>query len=305
MKPIIPPVDKKILLTELTKERFIRQANNGPNEIYIFNEAESPALMRETARLREITFRDAGGGTGQELDMDVYDTGKENFQQLIVWSPEDQAIVGGYRFIHCKYLPVDSDGHVKTPTSKLFAYSKKFVEDYIPYTIELGRSFVQPDYQPANNLRKGMYALDNLWDGLGALITVYPDARYFFGKVTMYQHFNKYARDLVLFFMKKYFPDPDKLVFPHEPLDLFHPEEEISQLFAGYSYDESYKILVQTVRKHGENVPPLVNAYMSLSSTMKSFGTAFNGPFGNVEETGILVTIDDIYSDKMERHILR
>jgi hypothetical protein len=304
MEPIIPPVDKDQLLSELTKERFVRQANNGPNEIYIFNEAQAPGLMRETARLREITFRDAGGGTGLGMDMDVYDNGADNFQQLIVWSREDQAIVGGYRFIHCKYLPIDDQGHVKTPTSKLFAYSKKFVNDYIPYTIELGRSFVQPDYQPSNNLRKGMYSLDNLWDGLGTLITKFPDARYFFGKVTMYQHYNQYARDLVLYFMKKFFPDPDCLVFPHEPLLLFHSEEQIAEVFEGQSYEDSYKILVQTVRKHGENVPPLVNAYMSLSSTMKSFGTAFNAPFGNVEETGILVTIADIFNEKKDRHIM-
>jgi hypothetical protein len=304
MEPIIPPVDRDQLLSELTKERFVRQSNNGPNEIYIFNEAQAPGLMRETARLREITFRDAGGGTGMDMDMDVYDTGADNFQQLIVWSPEDQAIVGGYRFIHCKNLPIDEHGHVKTPTSKLFAYSKKFVDDYIPYTIELGRSFVQPDYQPSNNLRKGMYSLDNLWDGLGTLITRFPDARYFFGKVTMYQHYNQFARDLVLYFMMKYFPDPDLLVYPHTPLLLFHPVEEIAGIFEGHSYEDSYKILVQTVRKHGENVPPLVNAYMSLSSTMKSFGTAFNAPFGNVEETGILVTIADIFNEKKDRHIM-
>ncbi|MDP3462831.1 MAG: GNAT family N-acetyltransferase [Bacteroidales bacterium] len=304
MEQVIPPVDKKLLLDELTPDRLMRKANNGANEIYVFTEAEAPNLMRETGRLREITFRDAGGGTGKSTDVDVYDMGNNNFKQLIVWSPEDQAIVGGYRFIHCKYLKIDADGHVKTPTSKLFAYSKQFVKEFIPQTIELGRSFVQPDYQPSNNLRKGMYALDNLWDGLGALITEYPDAHYFFGKVTMYGHYNTFARDLILYFMKTFFPDPDKLVYPHEPLSLFHDESIIAGIFKGENYDENYKILIQTVRKHGENVPPLVNAYMNLSSTMRSFGTAFNAPFGKVEETGILVTIKDIFKEKKERHLV-
>lgn len=303
MEPIIPPVPTELLLAELTPERFMRKANNGQNEIYIFSQADSPNLMTETGRLREITFRDAGGGTGKSIDVDVYDMGADNFLQLIVWNPEDQAIVGGYRFIHCKNLAIDAHGHVKTPTSKLFAYSKQFVDTYIPHTIELGRSFVQPDYQPSNNLRKGMYALDNLWDGLGTLIYYYPDVKYFFGKVTMYTHYNVYARDLILFFMQKYFPDPDRLVYPHVPVLLQTPADELNKVFTGSSYDENYKILIQSIRKKGENIPPLVNAYMNLSSTMRTFGTAFNAPFGNVEETGIIVTIDDIYSAKKDRHM--
>ena len=306
MKNIIDPIPAQQLLEELTLERFFRKTNNGHNEIYILNAFNAPHVMREIGRLREISFRDSGGGTGLDCDLDVFDLDPENhFEQLIVWNPIDQAIVGGYRFLMCDRLKPNSQGQVETPTSELFHYSERFVKDYLPYTIELGRSFVQPDYQPSKSLSKGIYSLDNLWDGLGSLIKLLPQARYFFGKVTMYPQLERGARDMILYFMKTHFADPDRLVYPHPELELpiTMKEEELRPIFTGNGYAENYRILVKRVRERGAAVPPLVNAYMSLSSTMRSFGTALNAPFGNVEETGILVTIKDILQEKAERHL--
>jgi len=303
METIIPPVDRELLVQELTADKLLRKTNNAGNEIYIIQADDAPHVMREIGRLRELTFRDAGGGTGKELDVDEYDLGPHGFKQMIVWDPEEKEIVGGYRFLHCKEVEIDENGEVKSPTARLFTYSKKFIDDYLDKTIELGRSFVQPMYQPTFDIRRGMYALDNLWDGLGALIIEHPDVKYLFGKVTMYPDFDPYARDLILFFMQKYFPDPDRLIYPKKPLQLTTSEKILESIFSGYNYKEDYKILVQKVRKLGENVPPLFNAYMNLSSTMKTFGTAVNDHFGNVEETGILVTIEDIYEGKKDRHV--
>ncbi len=303
MKEVIPPVPVEVILSELTIDKFIRKTNNGGNEIYIISDHDSPNTMQEIGRLREISFREGGGGTSESTDIDEYDRGENAFKQLIVWNPIDKAIVGGYRFIHCKQLETDQKGQVKTPTAKLFHYSEKFIREYIPYTIELGRSFVQPAYQPMKNLRRGIYSLDNLWDGLGALVISHPDVKYFFGKVTMYGHFNVYARDLILYFMNLYFPDPDRLVYPHTPLALKTDPAELRKLFYGNQYGEDYKVLNQEVRKRKENIPPLVSAYMSLSPSMRTFGTAFNESFGKVEETGIIVTIKDIYDSKKERHL--
>lgn len=303
MENVIPAIDREILLKELTEERLIRKTNAGNNLIYIVNHFNAPNVTREIGRLREITFRDAGGGTGLAIDLDYYDTCEDPFEQLIVWNPDDQEIVGGYRYLDCKFLKKGDDGAFHTPTFKLFKYSQKFVEEYLPYTIELGRSFVQPAYQPANNIRKGMYSLDNIWDGLGAIILLHPDARYYFGKITMYPDFNRQARDLILYFMKKYFADHDKLVYPIEPLKLETSEEELKNAFPHDVYDKDYKLLIQKVRALGETIPPLVNAYMNLSSTMKFFGTAINDDFGLVEESGIIVTIGDIYGMKIERHL--
>lgn len=305
MKTIIDPIPVEKILEELTEDRFIRKTNNGNNELYIVNATNAPNTLREIGRLREISFRDSGGGTGLDCDLDAFDLEPENrFEQLIVWNPVDQAIMGGYRFLLCDRVKPGNNGHINTPTGELFRYSDRFVQSYLPYTLELGRSFVQPDYQPSKSLSKGMYSLDNLWDGLGYLIKTMPQAKYFFGKVTMYPQLERESRDMILYFMESNFPDPDHLLepWPELRLPIMMEEERLKAIFTGKDYNENYRILVQKVREHGAAVPPLVNAYMNLSSTMRSFGTALNSPFGNVEETGILVTIGDIFQTKVERH---
>lgn len=302
MENIIPPVDKALLEKELTEEIFVREANNGPNLIYIFTHDQAPNLMQEVGRLREISFRDAGGGTGKPTDIDVFDTAETPFKQLIVWDPIDKEIVGGYRFIIGRDVALDENGYPKTPTAKIFTFSKEFIDSYWPLTFELGRSFVQPLYQPTVNLRKGMYSLDNLWDGLGAISVDNPEIKYYFGKITMYPSFDTYARDLILYFMNMYFKDKDKLVYPTEPLLLQTKEEELKSVFTASNYEENFKLLSQKVRSLKENIPPLVSAYMNVSGTMRFFGTSINRGFGDVEETAILITIPEMYKHKVERH---
>lgn len=301
MQNIIPKVSRSLLDKELTKDIFFTDTNNGGNELYVFCAEERPNLMREVARLREITFRDAGGGTGLEMDMDQHDSGEDGFDQLIVWNPTDKEIVGGYRFICGNKIEV-KNGIANSPTTELFKFSDKFIKDYLPKSIELGRSFVQPNYQPTYNLRKGMYSLDNLWDGLGGLSVEHPEIKYLYGKMTMYTNFDLYARDVLLYFLRNFFPDPKELVRPHVPLIAKYPDEELEKIFTGSTYEENYKILVRTIRHHKENIPPLFNAYMNLSSSMMIFGTSINNHFGGVEETGMLITIDDIYEKKKHRY---
>jgi hypothetical protein len=304
IEDLILPIDKALLVSELTPQKFVKNTNNANNEIYIFTHHDSPNLMLEIGRLRELTFRDAGGGTGRSMDIDEFDTMDSPFKQLIVWNPRDQEIVGGYRFLHLRYLKFDDHGHPMTPTAEIFKFSRKFIDEFQDKTIELGRSFVQPEYQPMYNLRKGMYSLDNIWDGLGAIISGNPDVEYFFGKFTMYTTFNQYARDLLLYFLNHYFPDSDKLVYPINPLGYHHDTADLAANFTGATYDENYKILNQLIRARKENIPALVNAYMNLSSTMRTFGTCINPFFGDVEETGIMICIPDIYDHKKERHLV-
>lgn len=303
MNAIIPRIDRKVIEAELTADKFIRPSNNGNNEIYIVTSNDSPNIMREIGRVRELTFRYAGGGTGQPVDIDDFDLGPDCYKQLIVWNPVEKDIVGGYRFIKCKDAARDSAGKLILATTELFRFSEKFIDEYAPYTIELGRSFVQPKYQPSVDNRKGLFSLDNLWDGLGAIIIDNPDQKYFFGKVTMYTHYNRIARDMILSFMNYIFPDNDELLRPVNPLKIENDMIPFLNEINGLSYKDAHRILTQKVRSLGENIPPLVNAYMNLSPTMKTFGTSMNHHFGDVEETGILVTINDIYESKVERHI--
>ncbi len=302
-KPIISPVAREKLEAELTQERFVRFTNKGDNKIYDFTANEAPALMQEVGRLREESFRAAGGGTGKEADIDNYDTGPDPYHQLIVWDPKAKEILGGYRYIVCRNLTPDAEGQVHLATARMFHFSEKFITEYLPYTIELGRSFVQPQYQSSKMGAKSLYALDNLWDGLGSLIINYPDIKYFFGKVTMYTHSNLKVRSLIRAFMEKYFSDPEKLVYPHNPVKSSLSYNEIQEIFSGETFSDDYKILSKTVRELGENIPPLINAYMNLSPSMKTFGTSVNERFGGVEETGIIITIKELYQAKVSRHV--
>jgi len=303
MKDIIAPVPREVIEAELTSEKLLRKTNKGANEIYVITNQDSPETMREIGRIREITFRDAGGGTGKEADIDQYDVSETPYKQLIVWDPDAREILGGYRYIMCNELPVDENGDPILATARLFHFSDRFKKEYLPHTLELGRSFVQPAYQSSKAGAKALFALDNLWDGLGALIVDHPEMKYFFGKVTMYTHFHVDARNLILFFFSKYFSDQDKLVYPRKALDLHIDKDKMNKIFCGGSYKEDYRILTQKVREFGENIPPLINAYMNLSPSMKTFGTVLNDHFGGVEETGIIVTIKDIYEAKKDRHI--
>ncbi len=303
---VIPPVDKNLIKEELTEDIFFRKTNFGNREIYITTAHKSPNIMREIGRLREISFGASGGGSGTECDIDQYDIAPEPhcYKQLFVWDREDEEIVGGYRFILGKDVFVQTNDELLSATADLFFFSDDFKENIWPYTIELGRSFVRPDYQPTVSLRKGMYSLDNLWDGLGGLVLKYEkEVKYFFGKVTMYPSMDKKARDYILYFYRKHFPDNEGWVWPRESIEITTDYNELVNLFCGKNYKEDYQILVKSVRELGENVPPLVNAYMNLSSTMRSFGTSINTHFSDVEETGILVTIGDIYEEKRVRHM--
>lgn len=303
METIIPPVDRNLIEKELNEDRFIRDTNNAHNKIYVVTYQDSPNTVREIGRLREMTFRDAGGGTGKSLDLDSYDTEEVPFKQLIVWDPDEKEIIGGYRFIHGKDIAINKDGTLKTPTGKLFKFSDQFIKEYLPITVELGRSFVQTFYQPTVDLRRGMYSLDNIWDGLGSIVIDNPDIKYLFGKVTLYPHYDTLAKDMLYYFIAKYFPDKDGLIMPKDPVKSGTSAKILKSIFEGCNYDEDYKILVHKIRSLNEHVPPLFNAYMNLSSTMRAFGSAVNPTFGGVEEMGILVTIDDIYDYKKDRHI--
>lgn len=303
MQDIIKPIDRAILKAELTKEKRLRSTNKSNNEIYITTADDSPNVMQEIGRLREIAFRYYGGGTGKAVDIDEFDTMEGAYRQLIVWSPEEEQILGGYRFLCGSDVKFDKNGKPVLATSHLFNFSEKFNKEYLPYTVELGRSFVTLEYQSTRGGSKGLFVLDNLWDGLGALSVVDPTLKYYFGKVTMYNTYNPEARNMILYFLGLHFPDPEKLITPIYPLKTDTDTEKMEELFKYDNFKDNYKVLNQEVRKFGFNVPPLVNAYMSLSPKMRVFGTAINHEFGEVEETGILINIDDILEEKKKRHI--
>lgn len=301
---IIKPVEKELLKSELTPDKQLRMTNKSHNEIYVVTAHDAPNVLREIGRLREIAFREAGGGTGKPLDLDEFDLCDNCYKQLIVWNPEEEEIIGGYRYLYGSEWNInDKTGQPELATSHMFHFSEKFLKEYMPYTVELGRSFVAVEYQNVRKDKKSIFALDNLWDGLGALTVINPDVKYFFGKMTMYPSYIRRGRDMILYFLKKHFDDKENLIVPMKPLKIEADPKELETLFSEEDFKADYRILNREIRSLGYNIPPLVNAYMNLSPTMKLFGTAINYGFGDVEETGILIAVDEILEDKRIRHI--
>ena len=300
---IIQPISKDLLKSELTPDKQLRMTNKSHNEIYIVTAHNAPNVMQEIGRLREEAFRDAGGGTGKEVDIDEFDTCENCYKQLIVWNPEAEEIIGGYRYLYGSDWEMDDNGQPRLATSHMFHFSEKFLKEYMPWTVELGRSFVSLPYQSTRMGSKSLFALDNLWDGLGALTVINPNVKYFFGKMTMYPSYIRRGRDMILYFLKKHFDDKENLIVPMKPLKIEEDPNELAALFCKDDFKEDYRILNREIRKLGLNISPLVNAYMSLSPTMKLFGTAINYGFGDVEETGILIAMDEVLEEKRVRHI--
>jgi hypothetical protein len=303
MEEIIAPISKEALKAELTEDKRLRMTNKSHNEIYVVTAHNAPNVMREIGRLREIAFRAAGGGTGLSMDIDEYDTMENPYKQLVVWNPEAEEILGGYRYLLGNEVEMDGHGKPVLATAHMFDFSEEFLRDYLPYTVELGRSFVTLEYQSTRAGAKGLFALDNLWDGLGALTVIMPQVKYFFGKMTMYPSYHRQGRDMILYFLNKHFGDKDKLITPCKPLQIEADPAELAKLFCYDSFKDDYRVLNAEVRKLGYNIPPLVNAYMGLSPTMRMFGTAINYGFGDVEETGILIAVNEILEEKRVRHI--
>ena len=304
MKPIIPPIDKEILKKELTPELFLRPTNKAHNEIYVVTAHNAPNVMLEIGRLREISFRSGGGGTGEEIDTDEYDYMENPYYQLIVWDPVALEIIGGYRYLPGSEVELDESGQPKFVMSHLFTFSEKFIKEYIPYTIELGRAFVQPDYQTSKMGTKSLFALDNLWDGLGALIHSVENARYFIGKVTIYNNYPLTARELIYEYMFRYFPDSDQLITPFKPIQVSPKNKALAKkLFIEKDSAGNYKALQKAVRDEGTTIPSMFHAYIGLTDTMRFFGSIFDPDFGAVYETGIMITMADLLETKKKRYI--
>lgn len=302
MEKIIDPVSLDLIKSELTPDKKLCDTNKAGNEIYIIDGQNAPNVLREVGRLREVSFREAGGSSGLSLDLDSFDTMEVSYKQIVIWDPAAEAILGGYRYILGPDVKIKEDGQPLLATSHMFTFSEQFIKDYLPHVMELGRSFVTPDYQSSKAGAKAIFAMDNLWDGIGAVMMDHPGILYFFGKMTTYPSYDKSALDLILHFLWKHFPDPEGLVRPKDPifpstdgrlLDMLLPDEE---------FKPDYRNLKEAVHKLGTSIPPLVNSYMNSSPTMKMFGTAVNDEFSDVLETGILVCFDEMYPDKRDRH---
>ena len=204
----------------------------------------------------------------------------------------------------------DRFGQPILTSAHMFEFTKKFLRDFLPYTLELGRSFVSVEYQSSKAGSKSLYALDNLFDGIAALGVLYKDrVKFFFGKMTIYPEYNTEAREMVMYFLRKYFGEKADLIKIRKEVKVNNPRR-FNKLFNGKDYKEDYKILKTEVLKLGKtevlklgvSIPPLVNTYMNLSPSMIYFGTGINDEFADVLDSGILIAFEELYPEKIDRH---
>ncbi|MBR4794203.1 MAG: GNAT family N-acetyltransferase [Bacteroidaceae bacterium] len=303
MEKIIEPVALELIKAELTDERKLMDTNKGGNELYVVDCHNAPNTLREIGRLREITYRAAGGCSGKSMDLDEYDLMEKPYQQIIVWDPDAQAIIGGYRYILGTDVDLDEKGQPKVTSSHLYHFTDKFIKEYLPYTMELGRSFVRPEYQTAAAGRKSHFTLDNLWDGITGVVLSSPGIDYLFGKMTIYNSYDKAARELILHFLEKHFPDNDCLVRPYQAMVPDTDPRILELLLNDDRLKADYRNLKDAVHRLGTNIPPLINSYINTSSTMKIFGSTVNDELSDAIETGLMIRFSEINLEKKERHI--
>lgn len=293
-------MDVSDLKRELAPKYLLRRTNHGDNEVYLIRAKECPCVMREIGRVREEAFRRGGTGTGLAMDVTFVD---EDCLQMLVWNPEGEEIAGGYRMIEGTRWPMKADGQPNLATSHLFRFSEEFLRDYKDSTLEVARSYVTTGYQRNAPRNKSIYIMDNLWDGLGAFLVSHPEIKYLFGKVTISAGLNHRAMEMILFFLKRYFPAKKALVTPHVAIKKSIPEEEFEALFEGLGFDEGYRVLKREVNALGEKIPPMINSYMMLAPTMQYFGSAVDESFAGAIESAILIAVDEMSEEKKARHM--
>ena len=304
LPPIIEPIDVALLKSELNEKTFIRATIRGNNEIYVANNETAPNVLKEIGRLREVAFRAVGGGSGTPCDLDHFDLEDKACFQLVVWNPEADEIIGGYRFTKWALASFHENGQPYVNTEHLFDFSQKFLDEYFPYCLEMARAFVQPKYQSAQMGRKALFALDNLRDGIGAIVASDPSVRYLAGKVTIYSSSPELSRKAMVYYLDKFFGDREGLITSKNPERWTAEQAEMfDAMFTGASVKENYQILNNFVKSMGDTIPPLIHSYIGLSDTMKTFGTTFDPDFGDCYDTAMMITIADIYPEKFSRYI--
>ncbi len=303
MEQIIDPVEVSLIEAELTPEKKLGDTNKGGNELYDVTWHNSPNTVREIGRLREVSYRDAGASSGKSMDLDEYDTMEEPYHQIIVWDPEAKAIIGGYRYILGTNVKLKEDGQPNITSSHLYHFSDPFISDYLPHVMELGRSFVAPDYQSSRAGAKSLFTMDNLWDGISTVILQHPNTWYFLGKMTIYPSYDLTARNLIIHFLKKHFNDDQVLVKPKNEIVVSDNPRLMNLILFEDDLKKDYRLLKDAVHKLGTKIPPLVNSYINISSTMKMLGSCINDELGDAIETGIMICYDELYEDKKDRHM--
>lgn len=287
------PKNKKILKDEVRKAEFLGTTIDG-KKIILADAEQSPFLLRELGRVREISFRAIGGGTGRSHDNDLYDN---YYRHLILWDDEDLEIVGAYRIGECTKI-IKERGKEALYTYNLCNFNEHF-EEYRDNSVELGRSFVQPKYW-------GSRALDNLWQGVGAYLAYHPKIKYTYGTVTINADTPKQAVEALVYFYSFYFSCETKMMKAKTPYIISDENESLFyKIFKDLEYKEAFVILKKYLKDMGSSVPTLFKQYAELyeEGAVRFFDFNVNTAWAGVIEGFIIADNSKMKPAKRTRYI--
>ncbi|MBN1153991.1 lysophospholipid acyltransferase family protein [candidate division KSB1 bacterium] len=291
-RTIIHPIDRKLLRDELAKAELLTVTSDN-KKIYLVNFINGQNLVREIGRLREVTFRKVGEGTGNKLDIDEYD---RYYQHVVIWDENEMEIIGSYRLGDATEI-IPKYGPQGFYNASLFMFS----DDFIPYlekSLELGRSFIQQKYWRSN-------ALDLLWQGIGAFLKNKPELKYLFGAVSISDNYSEYAKTLLVYFYNYYFGDPENLArSKHRFLLTKQEEEEAMQVVSGSNYEQDFRNLKFTLKTLGFSVPILFRRYTELceGDGVKFLDFGIDESFSNTVDGLVFISLDKLKPSKQKRY---
>ncbi len=287
------PEERKSLRDELSSSELLGRTADD-KIIYLYDYAKKSTILKEVGRLREMTFRKVGEGTGRQRDTDDYD---KYYRHIVLWDDKELEVVGSYRVGQGREI-CDVFGVSGFYTNSLFNFSSDFNE-LLPHSIELGRSFVQSKYW-------GSRALDYLWYGIGAYLKKHSFVKYMFGPVSLSNSYPDEAKKLLIYFYSKYFPAPKKFATSKNPFVLSrHEEEEFEGYFGFENYEEDFRKLKNLLKNYGCIVPVLFKQYSELCEKGGVYFSDFgvDPDFGDCVDGFIIVEIDKILPAKRERYM--
>jgi len=293
-KNVIHPIDPKKIKRQLTAATLLQNIDNKKKVYLLSNNKLFPDVIKEIARLREITFRKIGEGTGDKLDTDIYDT---YYNHMVLWDEENLEIMGAYR-IGVGSEIIEKQGVSGFYSSTLFNFSEQF-QFHLPYSVELGRSFIQAKYWNTN-------ALDYLWMGIGAYLAFNPRVQFLFGPVSVSNSFPLDAKEMIVHFYEKWYGNTYGLVMAKNKYSIREDQKKnLSSIFNSNNYKEEVKLLKQNLRFFGMSIPPLYKQYTALcepgGAQFLDFGV--DPDFQNCIDGFILIDIDLIKYSKKEKYI--
>ena len=294
-KNVIHPVSARQLRFQIYNNEFIGQTTDG-KKIFLVEYEKSKDIIREIARLRELTFRKVGEGTGTKKDSDKFD---KYYKHIVLWDDNQLEIVGSYRLANGKSVltELNTDAFY---TSTLFKFNNNFIP-LLFNAVELGRSFVQSKYWNS-------FALDYLWQGIGRYLSINQHIRYLFGPVSLSNNYSSEAKDMIVFFFSKWFPPKRNYITSINPFELSkNSVKKLNQIFNGDDYQKELVILKNLLDNHGFTIPVLYKQYadLCLPGGVQFLGFNIDSNFGNCVDALILVDLYYLKENKKRRYLNR